>query len=88
MLGGVDSVAGELPLPSAHTGRPFKAAVPHGRTGVPVRLLVEEHLEPVDFPVHLHLATLKNPALIVYIRFRRQLLDPFFCLTDVGVIVV
>ena len=82
MLGGVDGVVGELPLPRPHAGRPSETAVPHGRAGIPVRLLVEEHLEPVRLQVHFHFAAIKCPALIFCFCFLRQFLDLLLRLAD------
>ena len=85
--GGPDGVVGELPLPRPYAGRPSEAAMPHGRAGIPVRLLVEEHLEPVRLQVHFHLAALEGPALKFRFPFGGQLHDTGLSLPDVGVVV-
>lgn len=77
----------KLPLPRTHAGRPFESVVPHGGADIPVRLLMEEHLQPVALPVHLHLAALEGPALIFRFRFRGQLRNAGLDLTDGGAVV-
>ena len=61
--------------------------MPHGGTGFPVRLLIEEHLQPVAFPVRLDLTAIEGPALIFCFLFRGQLVNTGLGLPDRGVIV-
>ena len=87
VLGGVDGIVVELPLPCPNAGSPAEATVTHGGAGIPIRLLIEEHLEPVGLPVHLHLAAIEGPALILRFRFPGQLLDAGLGLPDHGAVI-
>ena len=87
MLGGVDGIVGELPLPCPNAGSPAEATVTHGGAGIPVWLLIEEHLEPVGLPIHLHLAAIEGPALILRFRFLGQFLDAGLGLPDHGTVI-